>query len=60
MHVQIHTGELPADELRAVKRVPPPKLTHEEMTKTNIEAAIRSDFRAIHIVSKAETPRAVK
>ena len=60
MRVQIHTGELPADELRAVKRFPSPKLTREEMAKTNIEAAIRSDFRVMHIVAKAETPRAVK
>lgn len=59
MHVQIHTGELPADELRSVKRFPSPKLTPEEMAKTHIEAAIRSDFRVIHIVAKAETPRAV-
>jgi len=60
VHVQIHTGELPADELRAMRRFPSPKLTHEEMAKTNFKAAIRSDFRVTHIVAKAETPRAVK
>lgn len=60
MHVQIHREELPADELRPLKRFPSPKLTHEEMAKTNIEAAIRSDFRVTHIVAKAETTWAVK
>ena len=60
VHVQIHRGELLADELRAVRRFPSPKPTPEEIAKTNIEAAIRSDFRVTHIVAKAERPRAVK
>jgi hypothetical protein len=60
LRVQIHREELPADELRALKRFPSPKLTHEEMAKTNIEAAIRSDFRVTRIVARAEAARAVK
>jgi hypothetical protein len=60
MHGQIHTGELPADELRAMKLFPSPKLTHEKIAKANIEAEMRSDFRVTHIVAKAETTRAVK